>query len=141
MDLRYAGQWRSLAVSVPAPFTSVADAVHDFEQAHLREYNYKREAAALEIFRLNVTAIGVTPKAELKRYPPTRDKIAATRTREVVFDDVAEPLLTPVYDRTDLRAGNAIEGPCIVEQLDATTLVPPAATMVVDEWLNLRITV
>ena len=38
-------------------------------------------------------------------------------------------------------AGMEIEGPCIVEQLDTTTLVPPDATVNVDEWLNLRITV
>jgi N-methylhydantoinase A len=128
-------------VSVGSPFQSVEDAVRDFEQAHLREYNYTREGASLEIFRLNVTAIGVTPKAELKRFARSEKRVDPAATRRVVFDDVTRPLATPVYRRDRLPAGFTVEGPCIVEQLDSTSLVPPAATMSVDEWLNLRISV
>ena len=141
IDMRYGGQWRSLSVSASAPFTSVPDAVQAFEQAHLREFNYQRDGVALEIFRLNVTAIGVSPKAELKRYEVRSSSIAPALMRNVVFDDETEPLETPVYGRDMLHAGLSIEGPCIVEQLDATTLVPPGATMRVDEWLNLIINI
>ena len=141
IDMRYAGQWRSIAVPAPAPFTAIADAVRAFEQAHLREYNYKREGAALEIFRLNLTAIGMTPKAELKRGVHAQAGAKARGERAVVFDDVTTSVMTPIYRRDDLAAGMRIAGPCIVEQLDATTLVPPAATMTVDDWLNLRIEV
>ena len=141
IDMRYGGQWRSLSVTVPAPFTSVAAAIDDFEQAHLREYNYKREGAALEIFRLNVSAIGVSPKAELQRFEPKTAEVEPMTTREVVFDDVSRPLTTPVYSRDSLHTGFSINGPAIVEQLDATTLVPPHATMSVDAWLNLNVNV
>ena len=34
-------------------------------------------------------------------------------------------------------AGNRIEGPAIVEQMDATTLIVPGATATVDPYLNL----
>ncbi|MFP6681095.1 MAG: hydantoinase/oxoprolinase family protein, partial [Gammaproteobacteria bacterium] len=141
IDMRYGGQWRSLSITVPAPFTSVAAAIDDFEQAHLREYNYKREGAALEIFRLNVTAIGVSPKAELQRFEPKTAEVEPMTTREVVFDDVSRSLTTPVYSRDSLQSGFSIDGPAIVEQLDATTLIPPDATMAVDAWLNLNISV
>ena len=115
--------------------------VRAFEEAHLREYKYKRDGVALEIFRLNLTAIGLTPKAELKRYEPSGRTSSPHAERPVVFDNANETLETPVYLRDDLMAGMEIEGPCIVEQLDSTTLVPPDATVNVDEWLNLRITV
>ena len=141
IDMRYAGQWRSISVPGPAPFVSVEESVRAFEEAHLREYNYMREGAALEIFRLNLTAIGVTPKAELKRYQAS-DKICSPHSeREVVFDAVDQAITTPVYVRNDLTAGLQIHGPCIVEQLDSTVLIPPDATMDVDEWLNIRISV
>ena len=68
IDMRYNGQWRSLTIPVSAPFTDVNEAIAGFGAAHQREYNYQREAAAIEIFRLNLTAIGLTPKAELKRH-------------------------------------------------------------------------
>lgn len=46
---------------------------------------------------------------------------------------------TPVFDRDDLVAGNSVEGPAIIDQLDSTTVVPPSTTAVVDEWGNIRI--
>ena len=141
IDMRYGGQWRALSISVPAPFTSVAGAIEDFEQAHLREYNYKRDGAALEIFRLNVTAIGLSPKAELQHFEPTTIEVNPVTNRAVVFDDVAQSLTTPIYNRDSLHTGFSIEGPCIIEQLDATTLIPPQATVSVDAWLNLIISV
>ncbi len=141
IDMRYGGQWRALSISVPAPFTSVAGAIEDFEQAHLREYNYKRDGAALEIFRLNVTAIGLSPKAELQHFEPTAIEVNPVTNRAVVFDDVAQSLTTPIYNRDSLHTGFSIEGPCIIEQLDATTLIPPQATVSVDAWLNLIISV
>ncbi len=141
IDMRYAGQWRSLSVSVPTPFVAVAEAVAAFEQAHLREYNYKRDGAALEIFRLNVSAIGLTPKAELKRHALSSAGIEPRTRREVIFDAAAQSVTTPIYDRAQLHAGFSLPGPCVIEQLDSTTLVPPGARMQVDEWLNLRISV
>ena len=141
IDMRYAGQWRSIAIPVPTPFVSVDEVIDAFEAAHLREYNYKREGAALEIFRLNLTAIGVTPKAELKRYPASDKSCSPRSKRDVVFDNVDKAVTTPVYVRDDLMAGMNVQGPCIVEQLDSTILVPPDTTVDVDEWLNLRISV
>ena len=141
IDMRYAGQWRSISIPVPTPFVSVDEVIDAFEAAHLREYNYKREGAALEIFRLNLTAIGVTPKAELKKYQAADTNCSPRSKRDVVFDNVDKAVTTPVYVRDDFTAGMNVQGPCIVEQLDSTILVPPDATVDVDEWLNLRISV
>jgi N-methylhydantoinase A len=141
IDMRYAGQWRAIAVPVPAPFADVAAAQRAFEEAHLREYNYKRDGAALEIFRLNLTAVGVTPKAALRRHAPAGAAARPRGERAVVFDDVTQWVTTPVYAREDLGAGMRFDGPLIVEQLDATTLVPPGAQVRVDEYLNLLISV
>ncbi len=46
----------------------------------------------------------------------------------------------PVYDRYALDAGEVVEGPAIVEEREATTIVPDACTLTVDEALNLRLT-
>ena len=45
----------------------------------------------------------------------------------------------PVYDRYALEPGAVIEGPAIVEEREATTIVPDACTLTVDEGLNLRL--
>ncbi len=43
----------------------------------------------------------------------------------------------PIYARDALRPGNRFAGPAIVEQMDATTLVPPGWSARVDAYLNL----
>jgi N-methylhydantoinase A len=140
LDMRYQGQWRSIAVPVGHGVTDVAPAMAAFQDAHQREYGYRREAA-IEIFRLNLTAIGLTPKAELARHAIAAHAFAPKTTREVWFDESDSALATPVYWRDDLPAGATFEGPAIVDQFDSTTVVPPGARCTVDEWLNLRIEV
>ena len=46
---------------------------------------------------------------------------------------------SPVLDRAGLRAGDAFEGPCIVEELDSTVVLPPGTSAVVDAVGNIVI--
>lgn len=139
IDMRYLGQWRSIAVPVPSPFESIEQATQQFQEFHQREYNYRREDAPVEIYRLNLTAIGTTPKAELAKHAASGKTCKPASKRQVLFDEEDSRLDTPVFVRADLPVGAAIKGPAVIEQLDSTTLVPPSAQAEVDEWLNIRI--
>jgi N-methylhydantoinase A len=138
LDMRYLGQWRSMAIPVVSPL-DLAGAVAVFHQEHEREHNYRRDQALVEIFRLNVRAIGRTPKAELHRHDLNGGAPVALDRRPIIFDELAEPIETPVFLRDALTAGTAFEGPAVIEQLDSTTLVPPGVRAEVDQWLNIRI--
>ena len=48
-------------------------------------------------------------------------------------------LATPVLDRAGLSAGDTFDGPCIVEELDSTVVLPPATSAVVDAVGNIII--
>ena len=137
LDLRYLGQWRSLSVPVEAP-VDLRSAVERFHAEHEREHNYRRDDAPVEIYRLNVRAVGVTPKAELARHPVDGRVPSPRETRPVFFSEGSEWLETPVFARDGLPAGTSLEGPAVVEQLDSTVLIPPGVTAEVDEWLNIR---
>ena len=139
IDMRYNGQWRSLAVPVSTPFTNMAEAVEGFGAAHEREYNYRRDDAGIEIFRLNVSAVGLTPKAELARHQAVNEVPEPRSERGVIFDQGSVP--TKIYWRDDLKCGMRVDGPAVIQQLDSTTLVPPDTHVDVDAWLNLIITV
>ena len=54
------------------------------------------------------------------------------------FPGAGEPVDTPVYERSALRAGVQFVGPAVVDQLDATTLVPPGVLAEIDEHFNIR---
>ena len=136
VDMMYQGQWRSLAVSVGAEVTSISALVQSFHEQHEREYNFRRDDAPVTLFRLNLKAIGVVPKVELKSSEPTGVMPAPVTRRPVYFgeDDASD---TPVYWRPDLPTGATLAGPAIIDQLDSTTVLPPGATMTVDRWSNI----
>ena len=141
IDMMYQGQWRSLQVPAAAPFVSVEDAVAAFHADHQREYAFRRDDTPVELFRLNLAAIGAVRKAELVRHTANGAVLAPSGRRAVHFDEVEGAVETPIYSHDELPAGAAIEGPAVIEQLDSTTVIPPGIHAEVDEWLNVRVRV
>lgn len=138
IDMMYQGQWRSLAVPAPRPIVGLSDLIETFHQQHEREYNFRRDEAPVGLFRLNLKAVGVVPKAELAVHAPT-GVVPAPVSRRPVWFDATTALDTPVYDRRTLPAGLVLTGPAIVEQVDSTVVVPPGTRAEVDKYLNLLI--
>ena len=138
IDMRYVGQWRSLDITVGAPLTSLGDALASFHERHACEHNYRRDKTPVEIYRLNVVAVGVTQKAELELHSPNGASFGPRAARPVWFHGSDSPIDTPVYWRGDLPAGAVVEGPVVLEQIDSTVLVPPGVTAAVDERLTIR---
>jgi N-methylhydantoinase A len=136
--MRYLGQWRSLAVPVDRPLASLEAAEARFHAEHEREYSYRRDGAPVEIYQLQVSAVGVTPKPQFARHAPDGRAPAAGGQRKVYFDEVGGRIDAAVYRREELPAGTRITGPAVIDQLDSTTLVPPDVVAEVDEWLNIR---
>jgi N-methylhydantoinase A len=62
-------------------------------------------------------------------------------SRQVYFTEIEKPGYydTKIFAREDLKPGNKVQGPLIVEQMDTTILVLPEQTMKVDEYGNLII--
>jgi N-methylhydantoinase A len=65
------------------------------------------------------------------------DEPAVGRQRDVIFDGKEWP--TIVVDRGDLAAGAVLEGPAIVEEGTATTVVPPGCSLSIDRFGSLII--
>ncbi|MGH7121758.1 MAG: hydantoinase/oxoprolinase family protein [Acetobacteraceae bacterium] len=136
VDMMYRGQWRSLPVPVGRPVGSTGELVAAFHALHDREYNFRRDNAPVDFYRLNVRAIGVVPKAPMCEYGVSGESAVPLEQRAVWFDGTG-PLDTPIYRRDKLAPGNRLSGPALVEQLDSTTLIPPGASAEVDSFLNI----
>ena len=79
-----------------------------FHAEHEREYSYRRDGAPLEIYQLQVTAVGVTPKPEFARHAPNGAPAPSPRsTRPVYFEELGDRVDAEVYARDDLPAGDA----------------------------------
>ncbi len=132
--MRYAGQWRSLSVEIDGDLSTLAPAVEQFHREHQREFSYSREDAPVEIYQLELSAIGITPKPELARSEPVDAPMPEPLSTRPVYFDGSEPVDTPVYDRAAVHAGAKFTGPAVLEQLDSTVLVPPGVRAEVDQW-------
>ncbi len=139
-DMRYIGQNFELAVPIVAAAAIAADslpaagALKDlFFAAHDRAYGYHNPDDPVEVVNIRLTARGrLYREPAAQDAPPSPAPPAPFETRPVYFTDFETPLDTPVYKRSDLLAGHVIEGPAIVEQLDATTPLWPGDRATVD---------
>ena len=78
-------------------------------------------------------------KPELQRVAPGADIQRAFKgTRLVDFDDLGR-YETRIYERSRLGAGARLEGPAVVEEAAASTVVLPGQDLHVDTFGNLII--
>jgi N-methylhydantoinase A len=147
LDTRYYGQtpYMNLALDrPPATAADIEEILARYEDNYLREFGYvlPRDFASIEFVNARVAAIGLTAEAKLPRDPRTGSREEAlVATRQVYFEDADDFVEAAVYDRALLRNGVAFEGPAIVEQTDSTVVLPPGASAVVDEYLNIVVAV
>jgi N-methylhydantoinase A len=138
VDMRYHGQNYELGIALPdgATMTMLATL---FAEAHRQRYGFATDEDPVEIVTLRLEANGVVRKAELETHPEAGPDASAAiaHHRDVWLAETRGVVSTPIYARGRLRPGNRFAGPAIVEQMDATTLVPPGMTVRVDRWLNL----
>ncbi|MFF8892796.1 hydantoinase/oxoprolinase family protein [Brevibacterium casei] len=101
-----------------------------FADQYEARYGHANLGAPIEIVTLRTRVTGVLESAEERRSEHTEDTGFPSRRQSVVFDREARD--TMVVDRKDLRAGHAFDGPAIVLEDTATTVVPPGFSVRVD---------
>jgi N-methylhydantoinase A len=142
VDMRYHGQNYELSVAVPdgaiTPATLRVLAA-GFADVHRQRYGFAADGDPVQLVTLRVEATGTVRKAELFAHPEAGPDAtgAIVHRRPVWLAEARDFVSTPIYARESLHPGNRFTGPAIVEQMDATTLVPPGMTARVDAYLNL----
>jgi N-methylhydantoinase A len=133
---RYVGQSSEIEVRLPdgdfpAGFAEL------FGEEHERTYGFRAPAdEPVELIGLSVIARGTPEKERLpERIPPVAMGVPASR--RAWFPDVGW-VDTPVVDRAGL-AGRPRQGALIVQEYDATCLVPHGVEAMVDGFGNIRL--
>ena len=120
--MRYLGQAWDLVVRLPGSVTDLKKIEMLFHEAHQKRYGY-RSNDPVEIVSLRVSAIGEVAKPTLPEWSQGGSLEAARReTRQVYFGRMQA---VPVYLRDKLPHTARVEGPAIVEEMGAVTVVPP----------------
>ena len=140
VDLKYQGQSFELTVPLPPAWTEEAlrELAVNFGREHERTYGHQAEGDPIQMVNLRLTARVRRPADR----PPLQievDDTAGGGERRAYFGSAHGVMATPVLARGELAA-TPRPGPLLVDEYDATTLVPPGCAARLDAHGNIVIT-
>jgi N-methylhydantoinase A len=146
LDMRYTGQGYELRTPLDGLAEGALDAAamrrarDRFDERHAQIHGHAAKERPVEVvsYRLRMR-VSVPKYVQALEEPPPRPRPtsgAVKGRREMSFDG-RTLVESTVYERDGLDIGTKIRGPAVVEQFDATTVVPPGWTARVDGHRNL----
>jgi N-methylhydantoinase A len=143
VDLRYRGQGYELNL----PYTR--NLLADFHSEHQRRYGYAHATREAELVTLRLRASLRSSKlrtttahvgtAALGRPGRAKPGSPSLPKASVFFD--AKKLATSIYSRDTLKPGKTYQGPAIITEYSATTVIPPNTRFHLDPAANLIVTI
>ncbi len=144
VDMRFQGQSHELTIPMPIGDRQNRESwishLHTtFCREHQRVYGFADQREPSEMVNVRLTAVGrirrPSPPALIEAGPDASK--AVTTLRSVYFAETGGSIECKIFDRELLAAGNQISGPAIIEEYDATTVIPPDFRALVDAKGNL----
>jgi N-methylhydantoinase A len=137
VDIRYVGQVKALTLGAESLIEGDFESLRPrFYAEYEQRYRYFATDLPLELSAVRLRARARLPRPTLSA-PAVEPSNTSATTRRVWFGRRAYE--TVVLARATLRPGDRIEGPAVIEQIDATTVLPPDVTGRVDEHGNLLV--
>jgi N-methylhydantoinase A len=148
LDLRYSGQGYELRIPLGGLLegeiaTATLSAIRErFDSRHAELHGHAARERPVEVVSYRLRLRLPVPKYEPRKAAPAaseqRDEHAVKGKRPVWFYDAT--VQATLYDRARLPIGAVLDGPAVVEQFDATTVVPLGWRGHVDAYRNLILT-
>jgi N-methylhydantoinase A len=144
LDMHYVGQTHTVPVPVPVEVRGGTTGVTTeivraaFERAYLGAFSRLLPGLAVRIVSLRTAAVGRRPRFDLAALAPKAAaslETARRGTRKVWFAGRWHE--ASIWSRLDLPVEAVVEGPAVLEQPDATTVVEPGLVARVDRLGNL----
>lgn len=142
-DMQFQGQTHILNIALSGSEMTIKH-IHDaFEAAYWHRFRVALPEIRPVLVNLHSAIIGkrapLPHDALTSRSTAARVEDALIGSRNVWFDDAW--CETPIYARDRLPLDSEFEGPAILEQLDATTVVHPGNQVRIDKFGNIILTV
>jgi N-methylhydantoinase A len=141
LDLRYIRQYHEVTVEIPEEdildvrWENIAKRFHPAHN-NLFGYSLEEEGTQIELINLRLKIIGKTekPKFRMMEYDGESPEKALKNKRKVFIPTKGEFQEINVFDSLQLKFGNKINGPAILEQVNTTAFIPPEFSVIVDKF-------
>jgi N-methylhydantoinase A len=145
LDLRYSGQGYELRTPLAGlsagrlTAVSLRAARERFDERHDQIHGHAAKERPVEVVSYRVRARVPVPKFEPRREKASGSPSseAAVKGKRRIYFGPAQSVEATLYERNRLAVGTTIGGPAVVEQFDATTVIPTGWTGRVDGYRNL----
>jgi N-methylhydantoinase A len=142
VDIRYVGQEYTLTIPLDGATEPTLDGFDEaianrFDETHETRFGHANPGAPIEFVAVRSTGLGDLGRTEPQHFEPVKAATYPFEERPVVFGRREQTAC--VSRRSNLPAGAVIEGPAVVIEETATTVVPPGATARVDGFGTLVI--
>ena len=137
-DMRYYGQRYEVTVPLsgyPLSANDMAKMETAFNVAYRNFYGREIRDVPVETVSWRLNIIGPLPELDIVwpgRSASSTD-VAVKAEREIIFPGSDEAVQCRVYERSELPIGAQIDGPCVIEDHESTTVVPDKGYLTVDE--------
>jgi N-methylhydantoinase A len=138
LDMRYIGQSHELNVPVDWPI-DMKKVIDRFHSIHLSRYGYSMKNEVVAIVSYRLIALGLRTKPQLIQVTRNNSNISAEKGSRLVHLKDEGFVECFEYERLNLKAGDLIEGPCLIEEWDTTTVIKKGFTGLTDSYGNLII--
>jgi len=135
-DMRYIGQEYYVNVNLKEPF-NLEEINKSFHETYEKQYGHSTPEGPCEFINLRLIAIGQIEKSGSIKSAGEDTEIIDSK-REVIFNQ--KPHQTNVLNRQKIETNKKFDGPAIIEESTATTIIPPNYNIVKDDFGNIIIT-
>src|SRR5262249_49125971 len=144
LDLRYSGQGYDLRTPLDGLFseritaTTLAAVRERFDVRHARTHGHAAKERPVEVVSYRLRLRVAVPKYEPRdEAPPASPRPPAPKGQRTIHLDGTNSCTAALHEPDTLDVGAVIPGPAIIEQFDATTVIPPGWSAQVDQRRNL----
>jgi len=138
-DMRLLGQIHEINVPIADGAADIPAIREAFATGYTERYASVYAEGKIQIVSFRVRCRGAMPKLTLTQADQAATGVALKGTRQAWFGDGF--VAAEVYDRYALTPGTRLSGPAIIEEREATTIVPPGDTVLIDATGTLRIAI
>ncbi|UFQ99320.1 hydantoinase/oxoprolinase family protein [Pseudomonas wenzhouensis] len=145
LEIRYLGQIHECNVELSCEQldrNSLAALREAFHQRHKALFSYSEPDSPVELVNLECSVIARLQRPPLPELevPALTCEAAPEGHRPMLFSADAPWQDTPVYNGDRLRAGQSIQGPCVIEEPTTNIVVPPGWRATLEPSATYRLT-